>query len=152
MFTQFIYAHMSIYRNLTPYITKGQKRVKKGQNRVQNRKKWYNLKMLIEIPFMSSIFGIFTQIIYAHMSIYRNLTPNITKGQKWVKKGSKIGKKYYIFGKIWYHTLIMALMSAIFGMFTQFLHAHMKIYKNLTPNIIKGQKWAKKGQKRVQNR
>ena len=39
MFTQFIYAHMSIYRNLTPYITKGQKRVKKGQNRVQNRKK-----------------------------------------------------------------------------------------------------------------
>ena len=49
--------------------------------------------MLIEIPFMSSILCIFTQFIYAHMTIYRNLTPNITKGQKRVKKGSKIGKK-----------------------------------------------------------
>ena len=27
------------------------------------------------------------------MTIYRNLTPNITKGQKRVKKGSKKGKK-----------------------------------------------------------
>ena len=49
--------------------------------------------MLIEIPFMSAIFGMFTQFIYAHMTIYRNLTPNITKGQKRVKKGSKIGQK-----------------------------------------------------------
>ena len=84
--------------------------------------------MPIEIPFMSSIFDIFTQIIYAHMSIYRNLTPNITKGQKWVKKGSKMGKKDHVFGNI-YHTLIMALMSAIFGMFTQCLHTHRKIFK-----------------------
>ena len=43
-------------------------------------------------------------------------------------------------------------MSAIFGMFTQFLHVHMIIYKKLTPNITKGQKRVKKGQKRVQNR
>ena len=49
--------------------------------------------MLIEIPFMSSILYIFTQFIYAHMTSYRNLTPNITKGQKRVKKGSKKGKK-----------------------------------------------------------
>ena len=41
-----------------------------------------------------------------------------------------------------YHTLIMQLMNmrAIFGMFTQFLHVHMTIYKNITPNIAKGQK------------
>ena len=49
--------------------------------------------MPIEIPFMSAIFCMFTQFIYAHMTIYRNLTANITKGQKRVKKGSKIGKK-----------------------------------------------------------
>ena len=42
--------------------------------------------MHIEIPFMSAIFGLFTQFIYAHMTIYRNLIPNITKGQKMVKK------------------------------------------------------------------
>ena len=49
--------------------------------------------MLIEIPFMSTIFGMFTQFIYEHMTINRNLTPNITKGQRRVKKGSKVGKK-----------------------------------------------------------
>ena len=49
--------------------------------------------MPIEIPFMSKIFGMFTQFIYVHMKIYRNLNPHITKGQKLVKKGSKIGKK-----------------------------------------------------------
>ena len=37
-------------------------------------------------------------------------------------------------------------MSASFGMFTEFLHAHMKIYRNLTQNITKGQKRVKKGQ------
>ena len=40
-------------------------------------------------------------------------------------------------------------MSAIFGMFTQFLHAHMTIYRNLTPNITKSQKRVKKGKERV---
>ena len=40
-------------------------------------------------------------------------------------------------------------MSAIFGMFTHFLHAHMTIYRNSTPNITKGQKRVKKGQKGV---
>jgi len=33
------------------------------------------------------------KFIYTHMIIYRNLTPNITKGQKTGQKGSKIGKK-----------------------------------------------------------
>ena len=46
--------------------------------------------MLIEIPFMRAIFGMFTQFIYAHKTIYRNLTPNITKGQKRVKKDPKL--------------------------------------------------------------
>ena len=49
--------------------------------------------MPIEILFMSTIFGMFKQFIYAHMTIYRNLTPYITKGQKRVKKRSKIGQK-----------------------------------------------------------
>ena len=51
------------------------------------------IKNAIEISFMSAFFA---QFIYVHMTIYRNLTPNITKGQKGskrVKKGSKIGKK-----------------------------------------------------------
>ena len=47
---------------------------------------------------MSAIFGMFTQFIYVHMTIIRNLTPNITKGLKIVKKWSKRGKK----GKIKY--------------------------------------------------
>ena len=45
----------------------------------------------------------------------------------------------------------MACKSAIFGMFTQFLHADMTIYRNLTQNITKGQKMVKKGQKRGKN-
>ena len=49
--------------------------------------------MPTKIPIMSVIFGIFTQFIYAHMTIYWNFSPNITKGQIKVKKGSKIGKK-----------------------------------------------------------
>ena len=43
---------------------------------------------------MSAIFGMFTQLIYVHMSIYRNLTPNITKRPKRVKKNPKKGKKW----------------------------------------------------------
>ena len=39
---------------------------------------------------MSVIFGLYTQVIYVHMTIYRNLTTNITKSQKRVNKGSKI--------------------------------------------------------------
>ena len=49
--------------------------------------------MPIEIPFMSVIFGMYTQFIYAHKTIYRNLTPNITKGQKMLKKGPKYSKQ-----------------------------------------------------------
>ena len=49
--------------------------------------------MPIEIPFMSAIFDMFTQFINEHMTIYRNLTPNITKGQKRVRKGPKQVKK-----------------------------------------------------------
>ena len=45
--------------------------------------------MPIEVPFMSTIFSMITQFIYAHMTIYWKLTQNITKGQKQVKKGPK---------------------------------------------------------------
>ena len=48
--------------------------------------------MPIVIPFMSAIFSMITQFIYAHMTIYRKLIKNITKGQK-SKKGSKRVKK-----------------------------------------------------------
>ena len=53
--------------------------------------------MPIEIPFMSAIFGMFTQFINVHMTIYRNFTPNITKdqkGSKRVKKGPKQVEKW----------------------------------------------------------
>ena len=40
-------------------------------------------------------------------------------------------------------------MSASFGMFTEFLHAHMKIYRNLTQDITKGQKGSKRVKKEV---
>ena len=58
--------------------------------------------MPIEIPFMSALFGMFTQFLHVQITIYRNLTPNTTKGQKRVKrvkKGSKIGKKMVKFKK-----------------------------------------------------
>ena len=87
------------------------------------------------MPFMSSIFSIFTQYINAHITIYRNLTPNITKGQKKGKKGSKLGKKWYKLKML----IEIPFMSTIFGMFTQFIYEHMTIYRNLTPNITKGQ-------------
>ena len=51
--------------------------------------------MPTEISFIRAIFGMFTQFIYEHMTIYRNMTPNITKGQKRAKKGSKKGKNKF---------------------------------------------------------
>ena len=42
----------------------------------------------------------------------------------------------------------MARMSAIFGLFKEFLHVHMIIYRKLTQNITKDQKRVKKDQKR----
>ena len=50
--------------------------------------------MPIEIPFMSAIFCMFTQFIYAHMTLYRKLTQNITKGQKGSKIDLKNGKNF----------------------------------------------------------
>ena len=41
---------------------------------------------------MSTIFWQVYTFLDAHMIIYRNLTQNITKGQKRVKKGQKRGK------------------------------------------------------------
>ena len=50
------------------------------------------------------------------------------------------GKKYQAFGEKLYNIVIMVFMSAIFGMFAQFIYVHMVIYRNLTPNLTKGQK------------
>ena len=47
-----------------------------------NREKLHNIIIMV---FMSAIFGMFAQFINVHMVIYRNLTPNLTKGQKRVK-------------------------------------------------------------------
>ena len=80
---------MTIYRNLTPNITKGQKGSKKGKKGSKIGKKIVKIqkfKMPIVIPFMSAIFIMITQFIYAHMTVYRKLTQNITKDQKTVKK------------------------------------------------------------------
>ena len=88
---------------------------------------------------MSAIFGMVTHFLHGHMTIYRNMTPNITKGQKRVKKGkkgSKIGQKMVKFKNARRNTI----KSTIFGIFTQFIYAHMTIYRNLTPNITIGQK------------
>merc|ERR1712105_526494 len=41
------------------------------------------------IIYECNFWHVYTIYIYAHMKIYRNLTPNITKGQKIVKKGPK---------------------------------------------------------------
>merc|ERR1712082_271404 len=96
MITQFIYAHMTIYRKLIQNIT----RPKKCQKGSKIGQKMVKIKNAIEIPFMRAffyaIFIMITQFIYAHMTIYRKLIQNITKGQKRVKKcqkGSKIGQK-----------------------------------------------------------
>ena len=48
--------------------------------------------MLIEIPLMSAIFGMFTHFINVHTTIYKNFTPNITKRQKIIKEGPKYYK------------------------------------------------------------
>ena len=111
--------------------------VKKGPKWVKNGKK---LKMPIEISIMSAFFCMFAQFIYVHLTIYRNLTPNITKGQKSVKKGSKIGKKKVKFKTAHRNTIYEC----------NFWHVYtMTIYRNLTPNITKGQKRVKKGSKLV---
>ena len=53
----------------------------------------FYLKMLRKMQFMSSIFGKITQFIYAHMTIYRNLTPNTKEGKKGSKKCPKLFQK-----------------------------------------------------------
>merc|ERR1712179_388484 len=57
-------------------------------------------KKLVEIPFFHNLLYNTHKpyrihyFNHTHMTIYRNLTPNITKGQKRVKKGSNIGLKW----------------------------------------------------------
>ena len=77
------------------------------------------------------------------MTIYRNLTPNRNKGQKRVKKGSKIVKILKKLIEIqFFHNFLYNTHKP--DRIHYFNHAHMTIYRNLTPNITKGQK-------RVQN-
>ena len=54
--------------------------------------------MPIEILFMSTIFGMFTQFMYKLMIIYTDLTSNITKDKKMAqKRESNISHKKTIF-------------------------------------------------------
>merc|ERR1712179_92702 len=130
----------TIYRNLTPNITKGQKRVKKGS---KIGKKIVKIKNAYRNTIFECIFGMFTQFINAHMTIYRNLTTNRNKGQKRVKKGSKIVKNLKKLIEIpFFHNFLYNTHKP--DRIHYFNHAHMTIYRNLTPNI-------NKGQKRVQN-
>ena len=100
--------------------------------------------MPIEIPFMSALFGMFTQFLHVHITIYRNLTPNTTKGQKRVKKGkkgSKIGKKIVKFKK--------NHRNAIYEFnFQHFYTIYKCTYNNLQkfdPKYNQGSKKGKKG-------
>ena len=78
-----------IYRNLTQNITKGQIRVKMDKKEVKIPGIWKTMISRPNYGMYECIFGIFTQFLQAHMTIDRNLTQNITKGQK----GSKRVKK-----------------------------------------------------------
>ena len=73
------------------------------------------------MPFMSAIFTMFTQFLHAHITIYRNMTPNITKGQKRVKrvkKGSKIGKKIVKFKNAHRNTIYEFNFYHVYTVFT----------------------------------
>ena len=100
--------------------------------------------MLIEIPFMSSILCIFTQFIYALMKIYRNLTPNITKGQKMVKKGSKKCNKMLKIKNAHRNTIYECNFWHVYTIYKC-------AYDNLQEFDPKYNQRPKKGQKRVQN-
>ena len=100
--------------------------------------------MLIKIPFMSSILCIFTQFIYAHMTIYRNLNPNIPKCQKRVKKGYKIGKKIVKFKNTHRNTIYECNFWHVYTIY-------ICTYDNLQEFDPKYNQRPKKGQKRVQN-
>ena len=107
--------------------------------------------MLIEIPFMSSILCIFTQFIYLHMKIYRNLTPNITKGQKMVKKGSKIGKKMVKIKNSHRNTIYECNFWHVYTFFTCTYDNLQEFYPKYNQRSKKGQKGSKKGPKQVKN-
>ena len=114
---------------------------------------------------MSAIFGLFTEFLHAHMTIYWNLTQNITKGQtKCQKKGSKRvkrGKNIRYFEKLISYRNYGTYECNIWHVYKMFAGA----YGNLSEFDPKynqgsklGQKWSKKvqkpkkGSKRVQNR
>ena len=86
--------------------------------------------------------------LHALMNNYRILTQNITKCQKWVKnvkKGLKIPGS-------WKHMIIhhkYGTYECIFCYVYRILHALMKIYRNLTQNITKGQIRVKMDKKEV---
>ena len=99
--------------------------------------------MSAEIPIMRAIFGMFTQFIYEHMTIYRNLTPNIIKDQKRAKIGSKRDKKKLKF-KITHRNTIYA--CNFWPVYTIYKCA----YDNLQEFDPQYSQRSKKGQKRVQ--
>ena len=97
--------------------------------------------MPIEIPFMSTNFGMFTQFIYEHITIYRNLTPNIPKGQRRVKKGSKIGEKMANLKNAYRNTIYEFNFWHVYTVFTC-------VYYNIQEfdhKYNQGSKWVKEG-------
>ena len=97
---------------------------------------------------MSASFGMFTEFLHAHMKIYRNLTQNITKGQKGskrVKKGVKIPGIQK--NMILHHNY--GTYECNFWHVYRILHVLMKIYRNLTQNITKDQIRVKMDKKEV---
>ena len=105
--------------------------------------------MPIEIPFMSTNFGMFTQFIYEHMTIYRNLTPNITKGKRRVKKGSKIGKKMVNLKNAHRNTIYECNFYHVYTVFTCAYYNLQEYDPKYNQGSKKGKKGSKKGPKQV---
>ena len=106
--------------------------------------------MLIEIPFMSLILCLFTQFIYVHITIYRNLTPNITKGQKRVKKGSKIGQKMVKIKNAHRNTIYECIFWHVYIIYKCTYDNLQEFEPKYNQRLKKGKKMAqKKGKKKV---
>ena len=101
--------------------------------------------MPIKTPFIIAIFSIITSFIDAHMTIFRKLTQIITKGQKRVKIGSKIGKNMV--------KIKNAHRNTIYEYFFWHVYTfYICAYDNLQEFDPKYNYRSKNGQKRVQNR
>ena len=113
---------------------------------------------------MSAIFGMFRKCLHTHMVIYWNLTQNITKGQRWVKKGQKgveisgILKNmisYPNYGtyecNFWHVSKMFAYAYGNLQEFDPKYNQGSKMGQKVSKKGAKTQKKDKKGPKQVQN-